>query len=131
MMNQIILQGRLTADPERKETGGGVEYATFSLAVKRERKNANGDRETDFVDCIAWRGTAEFISKYFKRGQQILLKGTLQSDSWTDQEGRKRKSWAVHVEDAYFCDSGPRLEPGFENSFGAAEIPAPFDDLPY
>lgn len=101
MLNQIVLQGRLTADPEIRQTQNNVSVTTFTLAVNRDHNK----EETDFVSCVAWRQTAEFISKYFQKGQLMLAKGSLQSRKWTDKEGNKRVNWDVVVDNVYFCES--------------------------
>lgn len=104
MLNQIILMGRLTADPELRKTGSGLSVVSFTLAVERSRKNTDtGERETDFIRCTAWRGTAEFISKYFCKGKLCAVTGRLQINSYTDKDGIKRHSPQVHVEDVSFC----------------------------
>lgn len=101
MLNQIVLQGRLTADPEMRQTQNNVPVTTFTLAVNRDHNK----EETDFVSCVAWRQTAEFISKYFQKGQLMIVKGSLQSRKWTDKEGNKRVNWDVQTDNVYFCES--------------------------
>lgn len=106
MLNHIILMGRLTANPELRRTGTGTAVASFSLAVERDfKKDDNGDKETDFVDCVAWRGTGEFVSKYFTKGRMAVVSGRLQIRTWTDKDGNKRRSAEVVVENIYFGDS--------------------------
>lgn len=101
MLNQIVLQGRLTAEPEMRQTQNNVSVTTFTLAVNRDHNK----EETDFVSCVAWRQTAEFISKYFQKGQLMLAKGSLQSRKWTDKDNNKRINWDVVVDNVYFCES--------------------------
>lgn len=109
MLNQIILMGRLTADPELRKTGSGLSVVSFTLAVERSRKNTDtGERETDFIRCTAWRGTAEFISKYFCKGKLCAVTGRLQINSYTDKDGIRRLSPEVLVQDVFFCDSGAK-----------------------
>ena len=93
MLNHIVLMGRLTRDPELRRTGSGLAVVSFSLAVDRDFGNREtGDRETDFIDIVAWRNTAEFVSKYFTKGRMAVVSGRLQIRNWTDKEGHKRRS---------------------------------------
>lgn len=105
MLNKIILMGRLTRDPELRHTGSGTAVASFSLAVDRDFKNQSGEKETDFIDIVAWRNTAEFVSKYFSKGRMAVVEGRLQIRDWTDKEGGKRRSAEVIAESVYFGDS--------------------------
>ena len=105
MLNHIILMGRLTRDPELRHTGNGTAVASFTLAVDRDYKSQDGDRETDFVDIVAWRGSAEFVSKYFTKGRMAVVSGRLQIRNWTDSEGSKRRSAEVVADNVYFGDS--------------------------
>ena len=93
--NKVILQGNLTADPEVKATPTGVSVCRFGIAVQRRYKSENGTAETDFIDCVAWRSTADFIGKYFTKGMPILICGSLQIRKWEDKEGNKRTSAEV------------------------------------
>ena len=105
MLNKIILMGRLTRDPELRRTQSGTAVASFSLAVDRDYKAQNGDRETDFIDCTAWRSTAEFVSSYFTKGRMAIVEGRLQVNDWTDRDGGKRRSCVVVADNVYFGDS--------------------------
>lgn len=105
MLNDITLMGRLTRDPELRHTQSGNPVASFTLAVDRDFKSADGTRETDFIDCTAWRNTAEFVSKYFTKGSMAVVNGRLQIRDWTDKEGGKRRSAEVVVANIYFGDS--------------------------
>ena len=105
MLNKVVLQGRLTTNIELRRTQGGIPVASFTLAVDRDFKNANGEKETDFVSCVAWRSTAEFIDKYLSKGRAVVVEGSLQSRKWTDKEGNKRISWEVQADRLYFADS--------------------------
>ena len=105
MINHITLMGRLTRDPELRHTPNGTAVASFTLAVDREFKNQNGERETDFIDIVAWRGTAEFVSKYFSKGRMAIVTGRLQIRNWTDKEGGKRRAAEVVADNIYFGDS--------------------------
>ena len=106
MLNHITIMGRLTRDPELRRTGSGVAVASFSLAVDRDFGNReNGERETDFIDCVAWRQTGEFVSKYFTKGRMAVVSGRLQIRNWTDKEGNKRRTAEVVADNVYFGDS--------------------------
>ena len=105
MLNKIFLMGRLTRDPELRHTGSGTAVASFSLAVDRDFKSQSGERETDFIDVVAWRSTAEFVSKYFSKGRMAVVEGRLQVRDWTDKDGAKRRSAEVVADNIYFGDS--------------------------
>ena len=116
MLNHIVLMGRLTRDPELRRTGAGVAVATFSIAVDRDFANsATGERETDFIDIVAWRSTAEFVSKYFTKGRMAVVSGRLQIRNWNDKEGNKRRSAEVIADNVYFGDS--KREGGNEGGY--------------
>ena len=109
MLNHIVLMGRLTRDPELRRTGSGLAVVSFSLAVDRDFGNREtGDRETDFIDIVAWRNTAAFVSKYFTKGRMAVVSGRLQIRNWTDKEGNKRRSAEVVADNVYFGDSKRR-----------------------
>ena len=119
MLNHITIMGRLTRDPELRRTGSGVAVASFTLAVDRDfGKNENGERETDFIDCVAWRQTGEFVSKYFTKGRMAVVSGRLQIRSWTDKDGNKRRTAEVVADNVYFGDSKRDDQGG--NAFGSA-----------
>ena len=105
MLNRIILMGRLTRDPELRRTQSGTAVTSFSLAVDRDFKSQSGEKETDFIDIVAWRSTAEFVSKYFTKGRMAVVEGRLQIRDWTDKEGGKRRSAEVIADNIYFGDS--------------------------
>ncbi|MBO5317459.1 MAG: single-stranded DNA-binding protein [Oscillospiraceae bacterium] len=106
MLNHIIIMGRLTRDPELRRTGSGVAVTSFSLAVDRDfGSRESGERETDFIDCVAWRQTGEFVDKYFSKGRMAVVSGRLQIRNWTDKEGNKRRSAEVVADNVYFGDS--------------------------
>ena len=106
MLNHITIMGRLTRDPELRRTGSGIAVASFTLAVDRDfGKNENGERETDFIDCVAWRQTGEFVSKYFTKGRMAVVSGRLQIRSWNDKDGNKRRTAEVVADNVYFGDS--------------------------
>ena len=104
MLNKIILMGRLTRDPELRRTRSGTAVTSFSLAVDRDYKPQDGERETDFIDIVAWRSTAEFVSKYFTKGRMAVVEGRLQVRDWTDKDGNKRSSTEVLADSVYFGD---------------------------
>lgn len=105
MLNHIVLMGRLTRDPELRRTGSGIAVASFSLAVDRDYAAQGAERETDFIDIVAWRNTAEFVSKYFAKGRMAVVSGRLQIRNWNDKEGNKRRSAEVVADNIYFGDS--------------------------
>ena len=105
MLNHIVLMGRLTRDPELRRTGSGVAVASFTLAVDRDFAAQGAEKETDFVDIVAWRNTAEFVSRFFTKGRMAVVTGRLQIRNWTDKEGNKRRSAEVVADNVYFGDS--------------------------
>ena len=142
MLNHIVVMGRLVRDPELRRTGSGIAVASFSVAVDRDfGKNENGERETDFIDCVAWRQTGEFVSKYFTKGRMIIVDGRLEMRDWTDKDGNKRTSAEIVVANAYFGDSkrdgdsgnssyggnayGGNNSYGNAGNYGSASAPAP------
>ena len=117
MLNHITIMGRLTRDPELRRTGSGVAVASFTVAVDRDFGGSDGgEKETDFIDCVAWRQTGEFVSKYFTKGRMIVVSGRLQIRSWTDKDGNKRRTAEVVADNCYFGDSKRENEGG--SSFG-------------
>ena len=106
MLNHIVIMGRLTRDPELRRTGTGIAVASFTLAVDRDFGGRDGgERETDFIDCVAWRQTGEFVSKYFTKGRMAVVSGRLQIRGWTDKDGNKRRTAEVVADNVYFGDS--------------------------
>ena len=105
MLNKIVIMGRLTRDPELRRTGSGTAVTSFSLAVDRDFKSQSGEKETDFIDIVAWRSTAEFVSKYFTKGRMAVVEGRLQIRDWTDKAGNKRTTAEVVADNVYFADS--------------------------
>ena len=105
MLNHIVIMGRLTRDPELRRTGSGVAVTSFTLAVDRDFASQGSERETDFIDCVAWRQTGEFVSKYFTKGRMAVVSGRLQIRNWTDKEGNKRRTAEVVADNVYFGDS--------------------------
>ena len=104
-MNSICLMGRLTGDPELKTTQSGFSVTSFTVAVDRAYRSKDQERQTDFINCVAWRGTAEFISRYFRKGQRMALQGSLQTRKYTANDGSQRTVYEVVVDNAFFCES--------------------------
>lgn len=104
MLNKALLQGRFTADPELRHTASNIPVTTFTLAVNRSYQK-DGKQETDFINCVAWRSTAEFVCKYFKKGMLAVVDGSIQTRSYTDKDGNKRTAFEVVVDNIYFADS--------------------------
>jgi len=147
-MNQIVIMGRLTRDPELRHTQSGTAVASFSLAVDRGfAPKDGGERQTDFIDVVAWRNTAEFVSKYFTKGQMAAVTGRLQIRDWNDKDGNKRRSAEVIAENIYFTESkksreaslgnlenrddySPSFQPPVESS-DFAELEVDDGDLPF
>ena len=133
MLNHITIMGRLTRDPELRRTNSGVATASFCLAVDRDHNPKDGgEKETDFIDCVAWRQTAEFVSKYFTKGRMAVVSGRLQIRNWTDKEGHKRRNAEVVADSVYFGDSKNSDQghsstysqngyPGSQNAFAETE----------
>lgn len=126
-MNNICITGRLTATPEIKKTTSGVSVCSLNIAVDRDYK-VDGERVTDFIPCVFWRGTAEFVEKHFKKGDMIAIVGSLESRKWEDKEGNKRISWEVKVDKVNFCGKKSN-EIKADNSEDFSEFNP--DDLPF
>ena len=129
MLNHIVLMGRLTRDPELRRTGSGVAVASFTIAVDRDFGGQDGQKETDFIDIVTWRNTAEFVSKYFTKGRMAVVSGRLQIRGWTDKEGNNRRTAEVVADNVYFGDSkrdgdSTSSSAPFSGDFGAVP-PAP------
>jgi single-strand DNA-binding protein len=134
MLNRIILMGRLTRDPELRHTQSGTAVASFALAVDRDFKSRDsGEKAVDFIDIVAWRNTAEFVSKYFTKGRMAVVEGRLQLRDWTDRDGGKRRSAEVVADNVYFADSRRDSEGGGSynsnsgGGFSRPAAPAPVD----
>ena len=124
MLNHITIMGRLVRDPELRRTGSGVAVASFCVAVDRDfAPKDGGERKADFITCVAWRQTGEFISKYFTKGRMIVVDGRLEMRDWTDKEGNKRTTAEINVNNAYFGDSKRDGEGG--NAYGGNPYAAP------
>ncbi len=129
MLNHITIMGRLVRDPELRRTGSGIAVASFRVAVDRDYQSKDGgERKADFIDCVAWRQTGEFISKYFTKGRMIVVDGRLEMRDWTDKDGNKRTSAEIVVANAYFGDSKRDGDSGSSyggNTYGGSSYSAP------
>ena len=123
MLNHIVIMGRLARDPELRRTGSGIAVTSFTLAVDRDFAPKDGsERETDWIDCVAWRQTGEFVSKYFTKGRMAVVSGRLQIRTWTDKDGNKRRSAEVVADNVYFGDSKRDDHAG--SAYGGYSAPA-------
>ena len=131
MLNQISVQGRIVRDPELRRTASGKAVTSFTLACDRDFKNQQtGEKEIDFIECVAWGGTAEMVEKYFHKGQMAVATGRLQLRDWTDKNGQKRRQAEILVNNIYFCgskESGTQASSGADNGYStpAYQAPAP------
>lgn len=129
MLNHITIMGRLTRDPELRRTGSGIAVTSFTVAVDRDYKSG-GEKEVDFIDCVAWRQTGEFVAKYFTKGRMAVVSGKLQIRGWTDKHGEKRRTAEVIADNVYFGDSksesqNTQTAPNAPNPYIAAAFPPP------
>lgn len=123
MLNKVVLMGRLVADPVLRRTQTGTSVATFSLAVNRSYATKDGNREADFFDIVCWRNTADFVSKYFTKGIQVVVSGSLQTRTWKDQQGNNRKTVEVIANEVFFAES--KRDGAGKSDFSNAEPAAP------
>lgn len=140
MLNRVTLMGRLTRDPELRQTNNGTAVANFSLAVDRDFKEKDGERSTDFLDCVAWSHTANFVAKYCAKGSMVAVDGRVETRDWVDKNGTKRKSVEIRVNDLYFAErkggnssnseSAPAPAPAAPSPVAAAEAEES-EDLPF
>lgn len=135
-LNKVVLAGRLTADPELKQTTTGISVTSFTLAVNRKYAKDQEQQQTDFISVVAWRQTAEFISRYFKKGSALCITGAIQTRSWQDQQGQKRYATEVVADEAMFVDSKSDNQPAANGSYIPAYAPKfeeikPDEDLPF
>nr|DAZ85221.1 MAG TPA: Single strand binding protein [Caudoviricetes sp.] len=131
MLNHIVIMGRLTHDPELRRTASSTPVTSFSLAVERDFKNADGTKETDFIDVVAWRGTAEFAAKYFTKGRMVVVDGRLQTRKWTDKDGNKRTATEISADHLYFADSKREDAPEEKPAQTFEEVMEEDGDLPF
>lgn len=132
MLNKAVIMGRLVRDPELKHTQKGKAYTSLCLAVERNYSRNGEQRQTDFIDCEAWKQTAEFICKYFRKGQMIAISGSIQTGGYTDQNGNKRKTVFVKADEVNFCESkgGNKYDSSNGKDQDFSEIPDN-EDLPF
>lgn len=128
MLNHVTIMGRLTRDPEKRSTGSGVSVANFSIANERDFSK---DKETDFYDIVAWRQTADFVTKYFTKGRMIVVSGHLQTNSFTDKTGSTRKKVEIVADNCYFADSKKDAEGGYESQSYGQQPTAHNQDFQY
>ena len=141
MLNRIDIMGRLTRDPEYRTTGNGTSVANFSVAVERDFKTDSAEKETDFIDCVAWRQTAEFVTKYMKKGSMVVVSGRLQVRAWVDKDGGKRRTAEVVADSVYFGESkrqsdsapqtGSAYQPPAVPAQNFAVLDGPDEQLPF
>lgn len=131
MINKVILTGRLTAAPELKKTSSDVSVTSFSVAVQRQYKGSDGNYPTDFINCVAWRNTAEFICKYFGKGNLIALVGELQTRNYEDKQGNKRTAVEVVCSEAHFVESKQKVDPQFKPPADVEFTEVDDDELPF
>lgn len=136
MLNQTAIMGRLTKDPELRHTGSGTAVCSFTVAVERDGKTGeDGKRQADFIDCVAWRGTAEFLCRYFKKGQMIVAAGRMQTRTWRDRNDQSRKATELNAETLYFggakkLEQAADIYTGEEREYGEYEE-AYDEDIPF
>ena len=134
MLNHVVIMGRMTHEPELKRTNSGIAVTSFTLSVDRDFRSQSGEKETDFIDCVAWKGTAEFVSKYFHKGRMAVVEGRWQNRDWTDKDGSRRRSAEVVANSVYFADS-KKEDGGDQKPFGSSgqskEIPKEDGELPF
>ena len=133
MLNHIVIMGRLTRDPELRRTGSGTAVTSFTVTVDRDfASKDSGEKETDFIDCVAWRQTGEFVSKYFRKGSMAVVSGRLQIRSWNDKDGNKRRSAEVLVDNCYFGESKNGTQsstPAYTGGMPGVPAAAPANDF--
>ncbi len=136
MLNVITIAGRMVRDPELRRTNSGVAVASFTVAVDRDFAKDGAEKETDFIDCVAWRQTGEFVNKYFSKGSMAVVSGRLQIRSWTDKDGNKRRNAEIVADNVYFGDSKKDVGDKYEAARGGqtqdyAVIDGDDDSLPF
>ena len=129
-LNNIILMGRITQNPELQRTNGGVSYLKFCIAVDRDYSGKGAEKKTDFINCSAWRATAEFIARNFTKGSPICINGRLEIDNWTDREGNRRTTAVVNTNNAYFA-GGKKVENKTDDVYGDDNPFVDDDDIPF
>lgn len=134
--NRVCIQGRLVADPDLKTTNGGVSVANLRIAVERNYRDSEGNKTSDFFNCVAWRGTADFVTKFFHKGELIIIDGKLQNNQYTDKDGNNRVVTQINVDSVFFCggkssgNSGHSEQPSYGSDFDPPKMQAgQFADL--
>lgn len=132
MLNKGILMGRLTREPELRHTQSGTAVCSFTLAIDRDRKDANGEKQTDFIDCVAWNKQAEFVAQWFSKGMMAIVVGRIQSRKWQDQNGNNRTAIEINCEDVSFGETKKNRDSnsGRQNS-DFADMPEEDSDVPF
>ena len=132
MLNKGILMGRLTRDPELRHTQSGTAVCSFTLAIDRDRKDANGEKQTDFIDCVAWNKQAEFVAQWFSKGMMAIVVGRIQSRKWQDQNGNNRTAIEINCDDVSFGETKKNRDSnsGRQNS-DFADMPEEDSDVPF
>ena len=125
MLNKIVIVGRMVREPEYRTVGSGISVCNFTLAVDRDFKGQDGGKETDFIDCVAWRQAAEFVTKYIGKGSMAAVAGRLQIDSYTDKDGNRRKSYKVNCDNVYSCGGGREATPAERSAYTAPGYTSP------
>ena len=135
MLNHITLMGRLTAAPELRTTPSNISVTRFTLAVERDFKDRDGNKQTDFIDIVTWRSTADFVGKYITKGQLICVNGSVQTRTYEDKDGNTRKAFEVNAENVYFCERKEKPEGQYQPPTAQDEesefVPLPDNDLPF
>ena len=132
MLNKVHLQGRLTADPEMRRTQSGTAVTSFTLACERDFKDSAGEKATDFINCVAWRNTAEYVAQYFSKGRMAVVSGRLQIRGWADKDGNKRRESEIVADNVYFADSKKAAENATDGVTPGVFTDAPeSSDLPF
>lgn len=130
MLNHIVIMGRMVRDPELRRTNSGVAVTSFTLAVERDfGKNEAGEKDTDFIDCVAWRNTGEFVAKYFTKGRMAVAEGRLQVRPWQDKDGNKRRTFEIVTNSVYFADSKRDGAGGAEPVGGSYPPPGDYEQI--
>ena len=131
MLNKVIIMGRLARDPELRRTQSGVSVTSFRIACDRDFKSQSGEKETDWIDVVAWRNTAEFVSKYFQKGRMAIVEGRLQTRDWTDKDGNRRVAVEVVADNVYFGESRRESSGGdYGSSYNPGNYSAPAYNTP-
>ncbi len=129
MLNSVIMMGRLTADPELRQTPQGVNVCSFTIAVDRSFVKQGEQRQADFFDVVAWRGQADFVSRFFRKGQMIAVQGRMETRTYDDKNGVRRKAYTIVAESLHFADSKKDSNPSAAPYDTGSQVPAAFDNV--